>query len=264
MNAHIDSNPGYFDPQAEALSLGEHLGRVRGKQEGLRQGEDRGYEHGRADGRVEGYEHGIALGNEQMQLQMEFTRQYAAQNEVLTQQLETQRVLIEELQLRLDELEGGHVQLESSNTSLREALTAAHEDNEHLRAENASVTERYEERTKALAEQVWQYNHAVVFLNTVRVVLEHMVDGHSGQAKQIHDLFTRLYGEQVNRALAGGMIRTPPEKDDTFARLMPRTQRFITRMLTAGHRETQPQRGISVSSAQEPENSPLDDSRFET
>ncbi len=264
MNAHIDPNPGYFDPQAEALSLGEHLGRVRAKQQALLDG-DAEYQRGLREGLVRGHENAIALGNEQMQRQMEFTRQHIEENAVLAQRLEAQRVLIEEMQARLGALECAHAELDSTNTSLQEALSAAREDNERLRAENSRMTERYEERSQALAEQVWQYNHAVVFLNTVRVVLEHVVNTDPEQASRVRELFARRYGEQVDRALAGGMIRMPPDKDDTFARLMPRTQRFITKMLTTGqHQGTQPHHGIGTSNAQESADPAPDESRYES
>ena len=98
MNAHIDSNPGYFDPQAEALSLGEHLGRVRGKQEGLSQGEDQGYDHGRADGQpkvTQRLRTGIALGNEQIAATDGVYATTHRRQGILTQQLETQRIEIE-------------------------------------------------------------------------------------------------------------------------------------------------------------------------
>src|SRR5581483_9534723 len=110
---------------------------------------------------------------------------------VLAQRLEAQRVLIEEMQARLGALECAHAELDSTNTSLQEALSAAREDNERLRAESSRMTERYEERTQALADQVWQYNHAVVFLNTVRLVLEQVVNSNSDQASQIRHLFAR-------------------------------------------------------------------------
>jgi hypothetical protein len=264
MNAHIDSNPGYFDPQAETLSLGERLGRVRGKQEGLRQGEEQGYERGLADGHLEGYKQGVAAGDVQIQRQMEFTRQHIADKAVLTQQLEAQRIVIEEMQRQLDLLDGATSQLESNNASLREGLLAAQEDNERLRAENARKVERHEERSKALAEQVWQYNHAVVFLSAVRRVLERLLEGDARHAQQIRNLFNQEFGEQVSRALAQSTIRTAPQDDQTFARLMPRTQEFISRMLGTDQRSPPPQQGTAQSRADVSDDPAADDSRFET
>jgi hypothetical protein len=231
MNGTMDSNAGYFDPSAEAHSLGERLGRIRGKQAGVREGHTLGYQEGHAAGRQEGWEAGIARGNQEILQQLEFTRQHIAEKALLTQQLEEQRALIDQLQARLEHAERENVALRTSDANLREVVTDLRETNQRLRTEVSQLDSKHTALSQDHAEQIWQYNHNMVVMNSVRSVIEDLTRGGGPQATQVSELFARHYGEHVSNALNRGTIRIAPDKDAAFAKSLPKTHTFITRML---------------------------------
>jgi hypothetical protein len=231
MNGTMDSNAGYFDPSAEAHSLGERLGRLRGKQAGVREGHTLGYQEGHAAGHQEGWDAGIACGNQEMLQQLEFTRQHIAEKALLSQQLEEQRALIEQLQARLEHAERENVALRTSHTSFREVVTDLQETNQRLRTEVSQLDGKHTQLAQDYTEQLWQYNHNMVVMNSVRSVIEDLARGGGPQATQVSELFARHYGEHVSKALNRGSIRIPPDKDAAFAKSLPNTHTFITRML---------------------------------
>ena len=71
-------------------------------------------------------------------------------------------------------------------------------------------------------------------MNAVRSTLEDLTGENGTQATHVRELFTKRYGEQVSKALQRGAITVPPEKDATFAKALPKTQKFIRDMLGNG------------------------------
>lgn len=262
--ANIGDN---FDPVFIARETGRGEGELLGKQAGLQQGYKSGHHDGHVEGYTEGHQAGylegwnaaIARANEEILKQMEFTRQHVADKETMAQQLQEQRALIDQLTARLDEMERENSNLKKSNEGLRQVVSALKEANERLQAEVAQLDDKYKARSREYSDQVWQYNRSMVFMNAVRSTLEELTIGNGAQAKQVRELFAQRYGEQVSSALANGAIKMAPDKDDSFAKTLPKTQRFIVNMLSnvASHAPPQIRERmmdqLKASSAQRPE-----------
>lgn len=231
--------PGYFDPTATAEAHGFNMGHLQGKQEGTKDGYNAGHSDGYNEGYTEGHQTGyqegwnaaIARANEEILKQMEFTRQHVADKETMAKQLQEQRGLIDQLTARLDEMERENANLVKSNKGLRDVVTALKEANERLQSEVAQLDEKYKTRSQEYSDQVWQYNRSMVFMNAVRSTLEELTIGNGSQAKQVREMFAQKYGESVSNALAKGAIKVSPEKDESFAKTLPKTQKFILDML---------------------------------
>lgn len=244
----VHFNPGHigdnFTPAYIALEQGRAEGESLGRQVGFRQGQQAGYNAGRTDGYNEGFTEGHSTGyqegwnaaivraNEEILKQMEFTRQHVADKETMTQQLQEQRRLIDQLTARFDEMERENGNFKKSNQGLRDVVTALKEAKERLQTEVSQLDEKFKNRTKEYTNQVWQYNRNMVFMNAARSTLEDLTIGNGSQGKQVREMFAQKYGEQVSNALSKGTIRVPPDKDESFAKTLPKTQKFILDMLT--------------------------------
>lgn len=230
MNGHLDSTAGYFDPQAEALSLGERLGRLKGQQAAQ---ED--YEAGRVAGRAEGWNEATARANGEMLQQLEFTRQHVQEKEALALQLQEQGELIQQLHDRLIQME--HAAQEAAG--LQDAVTDLRQANQRLQDELATMTERFQQRTREYHDQLGRFNQQMVVMNAARSVLETLASGDEFPAAHVRTLFGQQYRDNVTGALSRGTIQVAPDQDELFARLMPKTHRFIKSML-AGDADREP------------------------
>ena len=179
-----------------AEAHGINLGRIYGRQQGREEGVEEGYQRGHQDGYGRGWDAGIAAGNVQILKQMEFTRQHIADKELLQRELAQQRDLI--------------AQLEAKVTSL---------------------DTKFREKSEQYVDQLWQHNRSIVFMNSVRKVLEDLTNEDTPIATRVRRLFAERYAEQVSEALGKGGIKTPPEKDEKFAKSLPQTRQFILDML---------------------------------
>lgn len=237
---------GYFDEQAGATAAGFSHGHIQGTQEGLRRGRTEGLDAGRQDGynigHAEGHRTGydtgwndaIARANLEIVKQMEFTRQHVGDKEVLTKQLDDQSRIIDGFTGRLGILEKESVGLQTKNQNLQEVVTAFKMANERLVAEINLLEERYEKRTQGYGDQVRKYNKNMVFMNSVRLVLEDLTIGDGAQAKLVQELFVKRYTEEVKVGIKEGAIRVPLEVDEDFVKSLPNTQKFLKKMLRAG------------------------------
>lgn len=181
-----------------AEAHGINLGRIYGRQQGREEGVEEGYQRGHQDGYGRGWDAGIAAGNVQILKQMEFTRQHIAEKELLQRELAQQRDLI--------------AQLEAKVTSL---------------------DTKFREKSEQHVEQLWQHNRSIVFMNSVRKVLEDLTNEDTPIATRVRRLFAERYAEQVSEALGKGGIEMPPEKDEKFAKSLPQTRQFILDMLSS-------------------------------
>ena len=179
-----------------AEAHGINLGRIYGRQQGREEGVEEGYQRGHQDGYGRGWDAGIAAGNVQILKQMEFTRQHIADKELLQRELAQQRDLI--------------AQLEAKVTSL---------------------DTKFREKSEQYVDQLWQHNRSIVFMNSVRKVLEDLTNQDTPIATRVRRLFAERYAEEVSEALGKGGIKTPPEKDEKFAKSLPQTRQFILDML---------------------------------
>lgn len=235
----------YFDPHAGAQANGYAHGRVVGEEEGFRKGEEVGYAVGQRDGynaghleghttgHTKGWNEAVKAADVEMQKQIAFTRQYLADKHALAEQLQAQSLLIEQLTTKLDEMELKNTQLKDSNHGLRDVITALKVANENLQEEVSLLDEKLKEKTKAYNDQLWQYNRSVVFMNSVRTVLEDLTSDSGPQADRIRKVFSKRYSEHIHEALRKGTIRVPLDQDDALTNSLPRTQKFIANMLNS-------------------------------
>lgn len=240
----------YFDPQAGARRYGYEHGHLQGKQEGLRQGEQAGYDQGFHAGHQAGWDEAVAHGNEQMQRQLEYTRQHIADKEALLAQVEEQRRLIEQLSQRLDEMDRENATLKQANEGLREVVSALKAANEQLQNDVAKIDEKLRRQTEEYTRQLWQHNRNMVFMNSVRSVLEELTTGTDARSVEVRELFAKSYSKQISSALQKGTIRVPLDQDEEFARALPNTRRFIMDMLNsvANRSSAHPERQAAESS----------------
>lgn len=231
-----DRNAAFLDGEFTGFKRGRQVGYNAGHSDGYNAGHSDGYNAGYTEGHQAGYQEGwnaaIARANEEILKQMAFTRQHIADKETMAKQLQEQRELIDQLTARLDEMERENANLVKSNKGLRDVVTALKEANERLQREVAQLDEKYKTRSREYSDQIWQYNRSMVFMNAVRSVLEELTIGNGSQAKQVREMFAQKYGESVSNALAKGAIKVPPEKDESFAKTLPKTQKFILDMLS--------------------------------
>lgn len=188
-----------------------HVGRHQGRQQGIEEGLEEGYQQGHQEGYSAGWEAGVAAGNVQIHKQMEFTRQHIAEKERIKAELVQQRELIE-------------------------ALKGA---NQRLQEQVADLDAKYQEKSRQHTEQLWQYNRSLVFMNSVRRVLEDLTSEDTPQAERVRELFAEKYAQQVSKALEAGGIKAPPENESEFAKSLPQTRQFILNMLQSVGRQNE-------------------------
>jgi hypothetical protein len=222
-----------FDPVFIARETGRGEGESIGRQIGYNAGHKDGYNEGFNEGHKVGWDAAIARANEEILKQMEFTRQHVTDKETMAQQLREQQTLIEQLTARLDEMERENGNLINANKSLRQVVTALKEANERLQAEVGKLDEKYKARSQEYLDEVWQHNRSMVFMNAVRCTLEELTSGSGSQARQVRAMFAQKYGDSVSNALNQGSIKIAPDKDETFAKTLPKTQKFILDMLSS-------------------------------
>jgi len=225
---------GSLDHAIANLHVGRHQGRAQGMEEGFREG----YQQGFTDGKAQGWDAGIAAGNVEINKAMGFIRQHVAEKEQIKATLQKQQGLIQLLNVKISVLEqenvklrGESAKLRSTDSTLRELVDALKGANQRLQDQVMSIDEKLQERTKQYADQLWQYNRSVVFMNAVRGVLEDLTSEKTPQADHVRELFAEKYAKEVSYCLKKGGIKKAPETDSEFAKALPRTHEFIVRLL---------------------------------
>lgn len=223
-----------------AEAHGINAGRLYGLRQGREEGLEEGYQQGRQEGYQQGWDAGVAAGNVQILKQMEYTRQHLADNERITAELAQQRDLLNQLKAKVATLQQENDHLRSENKKPRkqerdlhglvEALKSA---NERLQEQVTSLDTKFREKSEQYVDQLWQHNRSIVFMNSVRKVLEDLTNEDTPIATRVRRLFAERYAEQVSDALGKGGIKAPPEKDEKFAKSLPQTQQFILDMLNS-------------------------------
>lgn len=215
-----------------------HVGRHQGRQQGIEEGLEEGYQQGFEEGRVSGWNEATAVANEKLREQLAYTHQHFAEKERIKAELVQQRELIDRLEAKVAELErentklrGENAKLRKSDSDLRELIEALKGANQRLQEQVADLDAKYQEKSRQHTEQLWQYNRSLVFMNSVRRVLEDLTSEDTPQAERVRELFAEKYAQQVSKALEAGGIKAPPENETEFAKSLPQTRKFILDML---------------------------------
>lgn len=219
----------YFDTSFSARAEGLRLGHM----EGLQAGQEAGYNEGFNVGQKTGWDSAVAACNAEMAKQLEYTRQHVADKARLQEQLAEQAALIRTLNERLEALAADNAQLRRGTASLQSVVQALKEANERLQSEVSALDEKYRQQTEEYRDHMFKYNRNMVFLNSVRQVLEDLTSGPGEQSEKVRRMFAKRYSESVSQALSDGQITTPLDKDAAFARTLPKTQKFIVDMLAS-------------------------------
>lgn len=121
----------------------------------------------------------------------------------------------------------------------RELIEALKGANQRLQEQVADLDAKYQEKSRQHTEQLWQYNRSLVFMNSVRRVLEDLTSENTPQAECVRKLFAEKYAQQVSKALEAGGIEAPPENESEFAKLLSQTRQFILNMLQSVGRKNE-------------------------
>jgi len=217
-----------------------HVGRHQGRQQGIEEGLEEGYQQGFEEGRVSGWNEATAVANEKLREQLAYTHQHFAEKERIKAELVQQRELIDRLEAKVAELERENATLRVENAklrktdaSLRELIDALKGANQRLQEQVTELDAKIQERTRQYADQLWQYNRTLIFMNSVRGVLEELTSDRSPNADHVRHLFAEKYAHQVSQGLKDGAIKAAPEVDDEFAKALPKTRKFIVDMLSS-------------------------------
>lgn len=222
---------GYYGSVDHAIANLQR-GRRQGRNEGLKLGRQEGYQQGYDEGHAAGWEAGIACANEEILKQMEFTRQQLAEKEILQAQIEQQLEIIKQLEAKVTELEQKSQAVETPAAKLYRLIDTLKQANAQLQTKVSNLEHELHTTSKAYADQLWQHNKSMVFMNSVRGVLEDLTHEDSIQANHVRELFAKKYVDQVNASLEKGLIRLAPDQDDEFAKSLPRTRQFIIDLLS--------------------------------
>lgn len=198
------------------------------------QGQREGYASGHAAGRAEA----INEANARLHQQLAFTRAHVADKERLKAALAEQAKLINALEARVKELEAENAVLRESegilleaDASLRDIIGSLRSANDKLQEQVTQLDADYKKRSQELADQIWQYNRAMIYVSTVGGVLEELTRDNTPQAQQARELFVQKYAKEVNKGLESNTIKMAPHLDPDFDRYLPKTRRFIADLL---------------------------------
>ena len=220
------------------------VGRNQGRQQGLDEGYNLGVNDGLGQGYKEGWAAAVTLGNKNMEEQLAYTRQHIEEKGRLKAEVEQQSALILKLEEKVQELSEENKALRDElakpgrtpSTDLAELVSALKQANGRLQRQVGQLEEQFESRSKEYADQIWQYNRSLVFMNAVRGVLEDITSDNTPEAGRIRSLFIDKYKHQVATNLEQGTVKVAPENDEAFKKALPRTRQFIMTMLSSvGH-----------------------------
>lgn len=223
--------PDYFDPNASARASGYAHGQIDGKREGHKAGYAEGEEYGYKVGYDRGWNEAVQHANREMLQQLEYTRQHVAEKTELSQRSEAQQRLIKDLVSKLSAMEREKSNLKSENDELRSAVKSLHNANGQLQSQALQLDEKLKAMTKEYIDDRWQYNRCVVFMSSVRLVLEDLMTESAQQAEHLRMLFSKRYEQITEKALNEGTLRVPLHTDETLARNLPTVAAFMSKQL---------------------------------
>jgi len=245
-NGNMSLDGGYIGSIDHAIA-NLHIGRNQGRSQGLEEGYVQGHKDGQATGYTNGWNAATTVANKNMEEQLAYTRKHIEEKERLQTEVLQQRALILQLEEKVRELtqENATLRAESSRpgrtpgADLTELVAALKQANARLQHQVTQMDREYQIRNKEYADQVWQYNRSLVFMNAVRGVLEDITSDKSPQADHVRALFVDKYKQQLTSSLEKGLIKEAPEKDAEFEKALPRTRKFIMNMLSSvgNHKE---------------------------
>ncbi len=234
------SNTAYIGSYQESLAnqAGNAL-RLRELQKQADSDSAASFAEGHDAGYAEGWNQAIAVGNERILQQAAFTRQHVEDKKRLEAELAKQAEIIDALEARMTALEDENQRLRAENgmlrkadSSLRELVQSLRVANENLRQQVIELDAKYKERTQQYADQIWQYNRAMVFVSTVGGVLEELTRDNTPQAQHARELFATRYAKEVDKSLKAGSIKMAPDIDPAFGKFLPKTRQFISDLLS--------------------------------
>lgn len=196
------------------------------------------------DAEIRGYNEAVALGNEDMRLANNEIRRLRALNQDQAQKIaELQaridkyveddanlRGIIGEWQAHADGLDARINDLLEADVSMRKIINDWQEHANRLEATNT-------DQADALAEHVASHQRSLVFINTVREVLDELIkEPISGPS--IRSRFATLYYSAVEEGMDSGTLPCGLEHDQLFAANFPDTHAFMLRILNEDAQES--------------------------
>lgn len=246
-NGNMSLDGGYLGSIDHAIA-NLYVGRNQGRREGVEEGFEEGLAQGQTAGYTSGWNDASVVANKNMEEQLAFTRRHIEEKEKLRAEVAQQSILILRLEEKVHELTEENRALRSANakpgraagTDLSELVTALKQANSRLQEQVTQMDKQFQIRNKEYADQVWQYNRSLVFMNAVRGVLEDITSDKSPQADHVRALFVDKYKQQLASSLEAGLVKGAPEKDEEFKKALPRTRQFIMNMLSSVGNSNEP------------------------
>ena len=229
-------------------------------------GQQAGYQEGYTDGRLSGWNQAVDLSNADMREQKSMTIQIAAQRDALQAEVNRQRQLIAALEARVDaertaanktiaqwkvyseglktqrdDARGKLDALQGVVTQLRESTTRIEGELKAMTTERDQVSADHESLAAKHAQQLWLHQRGLVFIDTVRGVLETLTGDDCPYAEEVREMFSSAWQEEVQRALDAGHIQASPIHDPSFVLAYPQTGQLIVEMLQRAGQQYNPE-----------------------
>ena len=230
-----------------------------GYQSGIAAGHEAGYQEGHNAGRLSGWNQAVRLGNEELEGQKDITRQVATQRDALQAEVNRQRQLIAQLEARLDAeraaatktiaqwktysegLKTQRDQVQQKFDALQGVLTQLRATTSRIETQLSVMTEDRNKAASDHAQQLWLHQRGLVFIDTVRNVLETLTGDECPYAEEVRDMFSSAWQEEVQRAIEAGHMKESPIHDPSFVLAYPQTGQLIVEMLQRAGQQYNPE-----------------------
>lgn len=232
---------------------------IEGYNEGLDVGQAAGYQNGYTAGRLSGWNQAVDLGNADMREQKSITRQVEAQRDALQAEVDRQQQLIAQLEARLDAeraaatktiaqwktysegLKAQRDQAQQKLDALQGVVTQLRATTSRIEAQLCAMTESRDNIASDHAQQLWLHQRGLVFIDTVRNVLETLTGDDCPYAEEVRDMFSSAWQEEVQRAIETGHMKESPIHDPSFVLAYPQTGQLIVEMLQRAGQQYNPE-----------------------
>ena len=222
---------GYFPPASFYQGIG--VGKRKGHNEGFEEGHEEGYNKGHGEGYAAGFDEGNTHGWNRCvdQANVTINTLGARIRELEADPLRNPQEMIE-LRSIINSLNETNQRLETRIKEVEQENAALKQQNTTLQQQVVELDAKLQERTTKLNEAVRDCNRCAVIMNSIRSVVEELTASPDDPlSERIYRKFDMHYKRHMEMALRDGALTTPLHNDDGFATTLPKTHRFISKML---------------------------------
>ena len=209
-NLEVGRQQGFQEGHARGFNDGIQSGYNEGHQNGYSEGHQNGYSEGHRDG----WDKAIVAGNAEILKADYYIKEHIREKTALQDQVD---------------------KLNQELRNLYEVFQSLEKHAEQLQIEVVETKRDLGERTGELNRNLWQYNRSVVFMHSVRGVLENLIEMQPNDAGKIMQMFAARYQVEVDKAIVARKIKMAPHLDINFEKALSKTTNFITEILGAAN-----------------------------